>query len=248
MILLLSACSQDDMLQKFSSSEEQATAKGYIDRLRARDFGAIENAMDKSIRSPNTNDTLAKMADMIPTQQPKSMKLVGAQTFHSPGSTMVNTTFEYNFGTTWLLANVAIQDRNGTKTIVGFNVYPRSQSLESQNRFTFSGKSMAQYLILSMTFLVALLTLWSLTMCIRAKLPGRKWPWILFILFGFGKVAVNWTTGQWSFMPLSIQLFSASAFAQLYGPWIVSASLPVGAIFFLIHRKKLVAPVASGGA
>ncbi|SFI48570.1 hypothetical protein SAMN04515618_1303 [Collimonas sp. OK307] len=246
MFFFLSACSQEDILQKFSSPEEQATAKAYIDRLRARDFGALENATDKSIRGPDIHDALIKMADLIPAREPMSIKLVGAQTFHMSGATRVNTTFEYDFGGAWLLMNVAIQEKNGEKTIVGFNVNPEPQSLESQNQFTLFGKGVAQYVILATAILVILLTTYSLVACIRSKLPGRKWPWILFIVFGFGKIAINWTTGQLSITPVFVQLFSASAAAQFYGPWIVSVSIPVGAISFLLYRMRRMAAVAGG--
>ncbi len=87
-----------------------------------------------------------------------------------------------------------------------------------------------------------LLTLYALVICIGTRLVGRKWPWVLFILVGFGSIAVNWTSGQWRVVPFSIQLFSASVAAQLYGPWIVSASIPLGAIVFLALRKELQAP------
>ena len=129
-LLFLSACSQETLLQKFSNPEDQATAKAYIDRLRTHDFGEIEKALDPSIKSLALDGTLARMADLIPTREPTSVKVVGAQTFYTPASKMVNTTFEYNFGGKWLLANVAVQEKNGTKTIVGFHIYPRSRSLE----------------------------------------------------------------------------------------------------------------------
>ena len=243
-LLFLSACSQENLLQKFSTPEDQATAKAYIDRLRTHDFGEIEKALDPSIKDMALNGTLARMADLIPTQQPTSMKVVGAQAFYTPASKMVNTTFEYDFGGKWLLVNVAVQEKNGARTIVGFNIYPRSRSLESENHFTLAGKGTAQYLFLAMAISAALLTLYSLVACIRTKLPGRKWPWILFIICGFGTLAVNWTTGQWSIAPLSVQLFSVSATAQFYGPWIVAVSAPVGAIWFLFYRRKLLASAA----
>ena len=72
----------------------------------------------------------------------------------------------------------------------------------------------------------------------------RKWIWILFILFGIGQFAINWTTGQWSVKLLQLQLFGAGTFAPLFGPWTVFVSLPVGAIIFLLQRKKLMkAPI-----
>jgi hypothetical protein len=158
----------------------------------------------------------------------------------------VNTTFEYDFCGKWLLANVAVRDRQGIKTVVGFNVNPMTRSLESQNRFTLTGKTTAQYTVLLAAIAAALVTLCSLIICAKAKLPKRKWVWVLFILVGFGKVAVNWTSGEWGIAPLSVQLFSASAFAPFYGPWTIAASLPIGAIAFLIYwRSRLVAKTES---
>jgi Phospholipase_D-nuclease N-terminal len=94
-----------------------------------------------------------------------------------------------------------------------------------------------------------LFTLYALIVCIRTKIERRKWLWILFILFGFGRFMVNWTTGSWDFHIFYAQLLSASAGAAFFGPWIISVSLPVGAVFFLSRRKKLEAyKPPNGGA
>lgn len=240
----LLGCSQEDLLQRFSTPEDQATAKSYIDRLRAGKFDEIEKALDPSIRTPSIRDTLANMAAAIPNGEPTSVKLVGAQTFQSSDARTVNTTFEYNFGGNWLLANVAVRERQGTKTVVGFNVNPLTESLEAQNRFAFAGKSTVQYVVLVAAIGAVLITLYSVVVCARTRIPRRKWLWVLFILVGFGKLAVNWTTGEWGIAPLSIQLFSASAAAPLYGPWTVAVSLPLGAIVFLFYRRSRLVPKA----
>lgn len=238
LLSLLAACNQADVLQKFASTEEQALARSYVDHLRARDFDYIERAADPSIRSPVLRETLTKMAGFFPSQDPVSVKLVGAHLFHGPDLSTLNTTFEYDYGSKWVLVNVVTQEKGGIKTVVGFNVYPRSASLADENRFTLTGKRPIQYGALAGAIAAVLVTVYSLVVCIRTKLPGRKWPWILFILVGFGKLAVNWTSGEWGIAPLSVQLFSASAAAPLYGPWKVSVSLPLGALAFLIFRRK----------
>jgi hypothetical protein len=237
-LIALIGCSQEELLQKFSTPEDQATARNYIDRLRTRNFEEIENALDPSIRTQNIRDMLVTMAALIPDQEPSSVKIVGAQTFSASDARTVNTTFEYSFGDKWLLANVAVRDRQGTKTIVGFSVNPITQSLEAQNRFTLAGKSSIQYSVLVAAIAAFLFTLYSLVVCARSKMPKRKWLWLLFILVGFGKLAVNWTTGQWGIAPLSLQLFSVSAMAPLYGPWTIAVSLPLGAIMFLFYKRS----------
>jgi hypothetical protein len=71
----------------------------------------------------------------------------------------------------------------------------------------------------------------------------KKWLWLIFIVLGIGKLVVNWTTGQVFFSELAIQLPAGGAGAQAYGPWQVYASIPLGAITFLIRRKRLIGPV-----
>jgi hypothetical protein len=227
-------------MQKLASPNEQATARAYIDQLRSRDFAGIEKAADTTIAGPALDATLGKMVDLIPGGAPTSVKLVGAQRSSMSDVTTLNLNFEYQFPDRWIVANVATKSKEGVTTIIGFHVYPKSSSLESANRFTLSGKSVLQYVVLGAAIAAALFTLVVLIVCIRTKMKRRKWLWMLFILFGFGKLSVNWTTEQWGFTALMAQLFSASAAAMPpYSPWIVSVSLPLGAILFLIGQRRL---------
>jgi hypothetical protein len=243
-LLGLAACSKTELVQKFTTPEDQAEARKYIDLLRHGQMDEIEHALDPSIAGPATGATLAKMAAFFPGGEPTSVTLVGAHSIHGPQSSTVNLTFEYEVAGKWLLSNVAIKKHDGVKTIVGFNVYPQSAALETQNRFTLRGKSPVQYAVLAMAVVVPLFTLWALVNCIRTKLKGRKWPWIVFILIGIGRLAVNWTTGAWGISPFFVQLLGVSAFAPLYGPWTLGVSLPLGAAVFLLARRNLSRPAA----
>jgi hypothetical protein len=239
-LLLLGACSQEQWMQKLASPAEQSAAREYIDHLRNREFNDIEIAADMTIAGPALDATLGKMVDLIPGGTPVSVKLVGAQRSTMSGVTTLTLTFEYQFAGRWIVANVATKSKDGVTTIVGLHVYPESSSLESTNRFTLSGKSVLQYVVLGAAIAVGLFTLVVFVVCTRTKMKRRKWLWILFILFGLGKLSVNWTTGQWGFMALAAQLFGVSAAAASpYSPWIVSVSLPIGAVLFLINRRKL---------
>jgi hypothetical protein len=237
-LALVAGCDQASMLKAMTPSADEQAAKSYIDLLRQHKFEQIEQDIDPGIRAPNLHETLMGMAALIPAKNPTSVKVVGANTFKSPGIYRSNITFEYQFSNQWLLANVAIQKKDGVSTIVGFNVNKLFDSLENLNRFNLAGKSMGQYAVLAGAILISLLSLYALVLCARTRIPKRKWLWIVFILLGIGKFTVNWTTGQWGFMPLSVQLFSAGAVAPLYGAWMLSISLPLGAIWFLLRRKS----------
>lgn len=232
-------CSQANMLEKFSSSEDQAIAKNYIDLLVSQSFNDIEAAADQSIDKKKLHSALSEMAALIPAGTPISVKVVGAHIKEIDDVKIINTTFEYEFPGKWLLINVAIKYENNLSAIVGFNVMPQTASLEEQSRFELLGKTAGQYFVLLAAAVASLFTLYALILCVRTKMSGRKWPWILFIIFGVGQVAVNWSTAQLNFSPLSIQLFSAGAFAPLYGAWVISASFPLGAVIFFIKRKNL---------
>lgn len=242
LLLTLGACNQSRLMQKFASQEDQLLAKSYIDLLRQQRFEDIEKASDPSILRPTLRDTLIKMSALIPAGEPTSVTLVGARKMNFADSSTVNLTFEYSFPGKWLVINVAVKRRGSDITIIGFNVSPQPSSIEEQNEFKLSGKAPLQYLILASAITLPLLTIWALILCVRTKFKGRKWPWVLFVTFGVGKLGVNWTTGQWAIAPLAVQIFSASAFAPLYGQWTIAISVPLGAVIFLLLRKRLSVP------
>jgi hypothetical protein len=238
LFLALAGCDQTTLMGKFASEEEQTLARSYIERLRLREFDVIERSVDKGRAGPDLRGTLEKMAALVPAGEIRSVKMVGAHKHFQDGVTSLNTTFEYEFPGAWMLANVVVEERGGRKIIAGFNVYPRSQSLEAENRFGLVGKQPIQYLVLAGAAGALLISVYALIVCARTAPLRRKGLWILFILAGVGKFAVNWTSGEWRVFPLSAQLPSASATAPLYGPWIVSFSIPVGAIVFLFYARR----------
>lgn len=236
--LLLLGCNQQQVLQKFSTAADQAIAKAYISDLQAKKFDVIENDLDPGIKNSDVHPTLVRMAGFLPEGPPTSVKLIGAQKMVDPEGVQTNTALEYQWGDKWRICNVALRESKTIKTIVGINVYLEKESLEDQNRFTLTDKSPSQYAILAGAVLAFGLTLYALVACIRTKGLARKWLWIVFIVVGFGVLSTNWTTGAVGYQLLYISLFSAGAFAPLYGPWTIMMSAPVGAVVFLWRRWR----------
>jgi hypothetical protein len=248
MAMLVAGCDQTANMDKFVPHEEDVLARGYIDSIRKHNLDPVEKALDASLKRPNTHAMFEQMSALMPDAEPISVKVVGAHintTVGTGASTTTNLTYEFQYADRWLLANVALRKVGDVSTIVGIHVNPLSDSLENLNRFTLSGKGAQQYLILGAAIVASLFTLFALVLCATTKLKGRKWPWILFIIFGLGKFSVNWTTGQFDFMPIAIQFFSAGAFAGLYGPWVVSVSIPFGAALFLLRRTSIMQRAAA---
>ncbi|HKS54525.1 MAG TPA: hypothetical protein VJS12_04525 [Steroidobacteraceae bacterium] len=236
-LLSLTGCNQEEMLQKFASPEDQATARKYIDALRAGRYEEIEAVADPAIQGPTLRPTLEQMAALMPDEEPSSVKLVGAQTQKGPQGTAKNLTFKYWYGEKWLLVNVATQSKGGVLTIVGFNVYPEAQAATERNRFQLAGKTPLHYLVLALTVFAPLFSLYTLIQCARTKIASKKWLWIVLILIGVGKFEFNWTTGDWAVSTLYVQLLSASVITDAQGAMILAVSVPLGAILFLLRRQ-----------
>jgi hypothetical protein len=234
--LVGAGCDQDQVLQKFTTPEDQATATEQLDLLRNHRFVELEARMDPSIKSPNLRATLEAMARGLPPGAPAEKKLVGAYTNFNNGQRSANLTYQYRFGDQYVLANCAFARRGDQVVILGMEVRPLATSLESASRVDFKGKSPRHYAIAGAAVLAVLLSLAAFIACVLEKDLKRKWAWILFIIFGVTQTSLNWTTGEISFSPLSFQLFSGGWVAGVYSAWTLTVAAPVGAVAYLTRR------------
>ena len=235
----LGGCDQATIMKKWTPPEAESLAKSYVDLLRQGKYDQIEHDLDPSVPESDIRDTFAKMGTLFPTENPESVKVVGAHIFHGQGYSTTSITLEYQFPSKWLLVDVTTKKEGDATTVTGFHVSSTPDSLENLNRFTFVGKSATQYLILTLAVCSLLFSFYVLLVCIRTRDGKRKWLWMLFILVGVGKLGVNWTSGQWAFTLLAIQIPCATATAPLYGAWTVVVYLPLGAMLYLNHRWKM---------
>ncbi len=205
----------------------------------------------RSSLSPGSSPDLRPLSISWTGGEPLSVELVGCNVVRTSGKRPSQLTYQYHFTDSWLLAAITIDTIGETKSVFGVTVNPVPKSLGELNAFTFSDKGFRHYVMLLLAVAIPVFILAVLILCIRTKMRHRKWLWIIFILFGFGKFSLNWTTGQFLFNPLSVhfQMFGAAAARWgLYAPWIISISVPVGAIVFLIRRKRLAASEPSSVA
>jgi hypothetical protein len=235
---LLTGCSPEAMMDKFTTPEDKARASGFIQNLRDGRLDVIEVALDPQLKSPNVRATLEQMRAMIPEGEPDSVKLVGVSTETHNGIRSSNLTYEYEFDNRWFLINCATRLDGDQERIFGLNVTPLDASIESKNRFTLAGKTPLHYSMLAAIVLAVGLTLYALVRCVRHKALRKKWAWVLFILVGAVTFSLNWTTGEWLLKPLHFQLFSAGASASPYGPWEFSVAVPLGALLYLLLRGR----------
>src|SRR5688572_25972344 len=71
-------CSQEEMLRKIASDEDQKVARQCIDTFRNGKLAGIEARLDPSLKGADTHAALVQMAAMLPPGSPDAVKLVGA--------------------------------------------------------------------------------------------------------------------------------------------------------------------------
>jgi hypothetical protein len=250
---------RDSLLYKITPREDEAFALHYVDLLRRSRFDEIEERLAPSVNNAQTRDLLIRLHSFFPATEAASIKTVSTAFARGDGGSTSSITLEYEFepqvihtnevpGVTpriWLLAQIVIQRRNGTKTIRGLTVFPIPKSFEEANEFTLEGAGISQYAGLSLALGVAGFTLYALVLCICSKIGKKKWIWLIPVLVGLLRVTVNWTSGQWTCTPLAVQIPPVNVAVEPYGPWKIIIFAPIGAIAFLLYRRSLPKAIAT---
>jgi hypothetical protein len=264
LLLSLVGCNRDNfmklfgydrasLMKRFTPPDDESLALRYVELVRQHRFEKVEELLDPSIKDGETRDTEAGMAEVFPTREPASIKTVDANLARGEDSSTTSITLEYEFAPvempvngrtdqtsrSWLLAQVVVQTKDGVKTIVGSHVMPISMSVEATNDFTLLDKSLSQYAGLCLAILVSVFSLYVFVLCARTKMGKKKWIWLIPIAIGVCRFTVDWTTGQWFFVPWAVQLPPVIMFCSPYGPWVFHITAPLGAVAFLLLRKHL---------
>jgi hypothetical protein len=244
---LLAGCSAKSIMDRVAPETVQEL-KTNFDYLRHGQYDPIEAALDPAIDRSTVRANLTAMAAKIPAQEPLSVKTVGAYAqCETRKGCQTRVTLEYEFPGKWVITQMVVHSQNGKSAITSFYVEPESESLEAANRFTLRGRQPVQYVILSAGIVSIAVMLYALVLCIRTPMERRKWLWIILVLLGAGKVGVDWTTGEISYHIFWVTILPAGMGAELYGAWIVTVSVPLGALLFLVLRGRLRKPTASTG-
>ncbi len=243
LLVIAAGCDRTAIVNKLTPPEDEVAARNYIDLLRQGEYEQIEENIDPSIKNTDLHDNLVMMNQMLPTGDPAAVRVVGVYIYSGQDSRTTDLTFEYEFPGKVFLVEIVLQKKGLQTTIVEFSINEIPDTLENLNRLTLAGKSPLHYIVLSLAIFLPLFSLYALVLCIRTRIEKRKWLWIIVILLGVGQFSLNWTTGDTSFSLLAVQFLSAGISASPYGPWTLSISLPLGAILFLLRRRKITKPV-----
>ena len=235
------------MMTNITNPKDEQLVRSYVQYLWEHNYDSIERELDPRLRTDDLREKLNAMSQLLPTQEPKSVKVVGYRVVHHPDSSKtIAITLEYEFPSEWLLAELERSEDGDASTVTGFRIFPIAESVEKHNRFNIEHKSTGQYGVLLLALAALMVSIYGFISALRTPIGKKKWLWAIICLFGVGRVVVNWTTGAVGLTPLWVGFPPAGAFmVPLYSPWIVYAALPVGTMVFLIRRPRLSKPDSS---
>ena len=191
---------------------------------------------------PPETDRAARAA--LDSLRPDTMQLVGATGFRSFKRDFQQWTLDYQLHNQsgWAAARVVVATSAGKRLVGGIRVFAEPESLAVRNALTWRNASPAGLLALFAALNLAIFCIVSGVVVARTPMPWR-WAWALGSLVGLGALRVPWSQGVVSSREWSIHLLSVGlAHATRFSPWVVTLSLPVGAILALERRRRFLSP------
>jgi hypothetical protein len=235
---LLAAC------QKGVTPQQDADLRAVYAKMKANDLTGIEGQFNPQFKQATLHQGLQFMQGMIPPDQPKVRMLKGLSEPGPDGSTDYGAQYEYDYASTAVLAQIEMrQDKAGRKTITAVQLRQAPVGISKAFDFGLTGKKSYQYIFLILMALSPGFGIWGLVALWRA--PDIKWKffWALAMLLGFTDLTMDWRTGDVILNIAYIHPFWI--FVRKFGPlspWMLSTSLPLASIAFLLGYRRLERP------
>jgi hypothetical protein len=230
-------------LEKWTPKDDDAIARHYVDLLQTRQIGAIERTLESGLADGDAARSLAQAADVLTQVGGTQLKVVGFNEYLSAANRPATFTYETTGRRSSAVVFVAFEKTSNGILLDGLRVWTLREPLEQTNALTFKGKGLPQYAWTLACVVIALFQLWMLVVCAWAPYVRLRWLWMLLVFLGIGQFSMNWTTGTEAIKPVSIWVSTVGIVrASPYVPWILSFSLPLGAMLFFLYRRKLMAP------
>lgn len=214
-------------------------AKHFYELLRQRQDDQILQSFDPSSDKDSLRSNLGKVFAVVPQEEPIGVDTLGATgECKASGVCTKLIILEYKYPDRWILFRLTVSNQSGNYAITNLYVEPESMPLESMSRFTLRGKGFEHYAIVLATFLSVGIAIYTLVLCIRTPIRKRKWLWIIIIILGIGKIGIEWVSGELWHKVLYVSILPAGWGFDSESPF-VYASIPAGAILFLLWRRRL---------
>lgn len=241
-ILSTTACSNyyEGFIKTILPADVDAFARTCMEEAIKNDVDNIIKRISPEDRNEGLRSEFQQLSKYMQKGELVKVTTAGVQTITAQGSTSYDITYELQYSRGWQVANFLLAKQGDNILLKGLQVNDLKDSLVVLNRFTFKDKTMMHYLFFVLNVIYLVVVGSSFVLCIRTKNLRRKWLWLIITLLGAIGFSFNWTTGAFEVNPLTFG-FNISTFVSLfeYMPSILKFYVPVGAIVFLIKRRRM---------
>ena len=235
---LLAACT------KGVTPQQDAELRAVYEKMRVNDIAGIEARFTPQYKQAGLDQGLRFMQGMIPPDQPTVRMLKGLTEPGPDGSTDYGAQYEYDYKSTAVLAQIEIrQDKAGNKTISAVQLHQAPAGISHAFDFGLVGKKYYQYVFLVLMVMSPGFGIWGLVALWRARDLKMKFLWVLAMLIGLTDLTMDWRTGDVVLNLAFVHPFWI--YARKFGPlspWMLSTSLPLASIAFLLGYRRLERP------
>lgn len=241
--LLLASCSPAKMDDERVTPQEKSIATAFIAALQSGRIDTVKASLKPQLYE-QTQGIDRSFQAAIPKDANYNLVSVVVETNSANGiaTTLKALNYEFGAGTKWAVFQIVETQTPGGPQIVGWHAVPYDRQPSTSGNFTFAGKGALNYLWLVAMMLSTLTIVVTLVIVGRSHGVKRRWLWAIGSALGLGQFTLNWTTGAWGVRPLGFLLLGSAAFkASPFDAWMLSFSLPVVAVIFLLRRKALMA-------
>ncbi|HEY3951381.1 hypothetical protein [Phenylobacterium sp.] len=216
----------------------ETTARALYDDLRLGHDESLLGRLPAQLRTPPALAQILRLRALIPPGEPTGSRVVASQVaeIKNRGASEA-IAIQYDYPGRTALLQVTLSRLAGARDwqIAGVQVRAATDKQLAANRFTLAGKPPLQLGFLAYAVLVPLLMLISVIKV--AATPGlrHKWIWVVLSFVGVCSLKINWTTGVLMIDWYTVQVVGAGAAkgASRFDPWILSATIPIGALLIL---------------
>jgi len=221
-----------------------AVAGQMFDDVRVGRFDAARARMTPEARAVSPDAQLQAIRDYAPPGEPSERRAVAWQiSIAAGGPSTAEIAYELRYPNEGMLYTLALKraDSRSAWAVQSFHLNKVGYTDLANNGLGSSSKEPLQWAFLAMTVLSPLLMVFALITVLRAPNLRLKWLWAIVAFAGIGVARMNWSTGQWGFNILSIQLvgfgLSRQGFLGFY-PWLLKFTPPIGAVAALWRVRK----------
>lgn len=231
-----SACSPSNFIEKGLKPQERAVIRGAIDDISRRDDASLAKKMVPELAT-KVAPVLRQMQQAMPTP-PLDVSLNKANWTVGGEVRNLDAVYQVHGKSGWALVEATTQTSQGRTLLTGIYVQPTATDPRQINGFSLAQAGARQWTMLAAMLSALVVTIAALVRVWRSGLFPRRWLWTIGAIIGVMTLKLNWSTGELSFQPISVQLFSVSVSKQpVNAPWMLGLSLPLFALIALFRRR-----------